>query len=52
MPSSAEGTWVSLKDPNSDDVKVVYIEPRVVVSPFKLTNAECKREVPSAPPRR
>lgn len=41
MPSSAEGTWVMLKDPASDDVKTVYIEPRVVVSPFKLPSAEC-----------
>jgi hypothetical protein len=35
-PASAEGTWVLLKDPNSNDVKPVYIEPRVIVSPFKL----------------
>lgn len=41
MPSHAEGTWVMLKDPGSDDVKVVYIEPRVVVSPFRLPSAEC-----------
>ncbi len=35
-PSSAEGTWVLLKDPNSSDVKPIYCEPRIVVSPFKL----------------
>lgn len=35
-PASAEGTWVLLKDPNSDKVRPVYIEPRIVVSPFKL----------------
>jgi hypothetical protein len=35
-PSSAEGTWVLLKDPNGTDVKPVYVEPRIVVSPFKL----------------
>lgn len=35
-PSSAEGTWVLLKDPNGKDVRPVYIEPRIVVSPFKL----------------
>lgn len=50
MPTSAEGTWVMLKDPNSDDVKPVYVEPRVVVSPFKLPNGECpKRETAAAP---
>ena len=35
-PASAEGTWLLMKDPNSKDVKPVYVEPRVVVSPFKL----------------
>ncbi len=35
-PSSAEGTWVLMKDPNGGDVKPVYCEPRIVVSPFKL----------------
>ena len=38
-PASAEGTWVLLKDPNSDDVKPIYIEPRIIVSPFKLPAA-------------
>lgn len=41
MPSSAEGTWVMLKDPNSDDVKPIYIEPRVVVTPFRVPSVEC-----------
>jgi len=35
-PASAEGTWVLLKDPKSDAVKPVYIEPRIIVSPFPL----------------
>jgi hypothetical protein len=35
-PASAEGTWVMCKDPNGPDVKPVYIEPRVIVSPFDL----------------
>jgi len=35
-PVSAEGTWILMKDPNSKDVKPVYIEPRIIVSPFKL----------------
>lgn len=37
-PSSADGTWVMMKDPNSDKVLPVYIEPRVIVSPFPLTS--------------
>jgi hypothetical protein len=35
-PASAEGTWVMCKDPNGTDTKPVYVEPRVIVSPFKL----------------
>jgi hypothetical protein len=39
-PASAEGTWVLMKDPNGKDVVPVYVEPRIVVSPFKLPQAE------------
>jgi hypothetical protein len=35
-PAAAEGTWVMCKDPNGKAVRPVYIEPRVIVSPFKL----------------
>lgn len=35
-PASAEGTWVMCKDPNDKDVKPVYVEPRIIVSPFDL----------------
>ncbi len=35
-PAAAEGTWVLMKDPNGKKVLPVYIEPRIVVSPFKL----------------
>lgn len=37
-PPDAEGTWVMCKspDPNSTDVQPVYMEPRIMVSPFKL----------------
>ena len=41
MPSDAHGTWVMLKDPSSENVKPVYIEPDVIVSPFRLTAREC-----------
>lgn len=36
MPSSAEGTWVMLIDPATNEPHPVYIEPRVIISPFKL----------------
>lgn len=35
-PSSAEGTWVLCADPAGGDAKPVYVEPRIVVSPFPL----------------
>lgn len=35
-PQSAEGTWVMLKDPNGGKVSPIYVEPRIIVSPFKL----------------
>ena len=35
-PSSADGTWIMCKDPSGKEAKPVYVEPRIVVSPFKL----------------
>ena len=35
-PASAEGTWIMCKDPNGTEAKPIYVEPRVIVSPFKL----------------
>jgi hypothetical protein len=35
-PSSAEGTWVMCKDPNGSDVRPVYVEPKIIVSPFNM----------------
>lgn len=35
-PASAEGTWIMCKNPNGSDVAAVYVEPRVIVSPFPL----------------
>lgn len=35
-PAAAEGTWVMCKDPRGPEVKPVYLEPRVIVSPFEL----------------
>lgn len=36
MPSAAEGTWVMLLD-SKGDPHPVYLEPRVIVSPFPLS---------------
>lgn len=35
-PSSAEATWVLLKDPSSSKVAPVYMEPKIATFPFKL----------------
>ena len=35
-PAAAEGTWIMCKDPTGQDTRPVYVEPRVIVSPFKL----------------
>lgn len=35
-PASADGTWVMCKDPHGTDVRPVFVEPRIVVSPFRL----------------
>ena len=37
-PASADGTWVLCKVPGKNDVQPVYMEPRIVVSPFPLAN--------------
>jgi hypothetical protein len=34
-PGGADGTWVLMKDPLSDKTSPVYIEPRIIVMPFK-----------------
>ena len=37
-PEGMSATWLQLVDPNGD-VHVVYVEPTIVVSPFKITGA-------------
>ena len=37
MPPTAEGTWIICSNPDkSGDIAPIYVEPRVIVSPFKL----------------
>lgn len=36
MPASADGTWVMLINPKDGQPVPVYLEPKVVVSPFPL----------------
>jgi len=46
-PASAEGTWVQCKDPSGKDVRPVYVEPRVIVSQFRLIPDETSSSVPA-----
>jgi hypothetical protein len=39
MPDGLSATWVMLKGPDGK-VKPVYIEPQIIVSPFKLTGVK------------
>lgn len=36
MPASADGTWLLMIDPDTKEPRPVYIESKVLVSPFKL----------------
>lgn len=40
MPPSAEGTWIMCLAPDGKEIKPVYVEPRVIVSPFELTSVD------------
>lgn len=35
-PASEDATWVMCKNPNGPDIKAVYVEPKVICSPWKL----------------
>jgi hypothetical protein len=36
MPAGLSATWILLKDPKTGDARPTYVEPSIVVSPFKL----------------
>jgi hypothetical protein len=39
MPTSSSATWLMMLDPETNKPRPVYVEPEIVVSPFKLPNA-------------
>ena len=43
MPPTAEGTWIICAS-DGGSIKPVYVEPRVIVSPFKLKSAGSYRD--------
>lgn len=36
MPEGPAATWVMCVDEAGDDVKAVYVEPEIIVSPIQL----------------
>lgn len=42
MPADAHGTWVMMYNAGDKKTTPVYIEPDVIVSPYRLTAQECK----------
>ena len=40
MPASADGTWVICLNPDGKNLSPIYIEPKVVTSPFPLTSID------------
>ena len=40
MPDGLSATWILLKDPDSGEVRPVYVEPQIFVSPFRLRHLE------------
>lgn len=36
MPSGLSATWLMIKDPKTGDARPVYVEPEILVSPFRL----------------
>lgn len=36
-PAAAEGTWVLCLNPSTKEVAPIYVEPRIIVSPFPLS---------------
>lgn len=36
MPEGLSATWLMLVDPATDEPRPVYVEPQIIVSPFKL----------------
>lgn len=42
MPGGLSATWILLKDPVSGEARPVYVEPQIIVSPFKLSHVETR----------
>jgi len=36
MPEGLSATWLMMEDPSTKEIKPVYVEQEILVSPFKL----------------
>lgn len=45
LPDNAEATWWQMLNPRTNKIEVVYLEPTIVITPFRLhgpaVNADC-----------
>jgi hypothetical protein len=47
MPDSANATWIQIVNPATNRVDVVYVEPNLVVSPFRLSPPAVSADCPA-----
>lgn len=45
MPDGLSATWILLKDPEGGEARPVYMEPQIIVSPFKLSHVKPRAAV-------
>ena len=46
MPESASATWIQIVDPETGKLDVVYVEPNLIVSPFRLKGPAVSADCP------
>jgi hypothetical protein len=49
MPSSASATWIQIVDSRTGKLDVMYVEPNLVVSPFRLSGPIVSADCPASP---
>lgn len=43
LPDNAEATWYQMLNPETQKIEVIYLEPTVVITPFKLKGPAVER---------
>jgi hypothetical protein len=47
MPDNADATWIQIVNPETGKVDAVYVEPHLVVSPFRIKGPAVSADCPS-----